>query len=390
MIDIARQQSHTMAGARVARPAAVLFAACCALPCMGQVAPPPSDSSDARTATTQTASAPAGGDGAYAPCRFDEQSLDAAAARGRVPLLLDAARCLIVEESAAALSDMLHGRSGPTPRSIPALDRGRALLARSAEALAAPPGADASNGDARDRSSRGERDAAANRRRWQARLDLLSAFADAFSALAADDGTDAARSRMIDAAVGLALYLDDPSSGVAASARLWQAVLYRRAGRPDRALQLLPVDLDPRPPHRVELFLRLERSRALADQGQFVAAIALATKLGAKTESWLAGDTADARRGAAEDVRRLRADLHRRWAAQLRERQAHDQAVESETAAQRILPQKDESPARLDLAETISDVRPLNEPASPPALRDAEVTPPSTTQPSTTQAASPE
>ncbi len=312
--------------------------------------------------------------GVSRPCPVDERLFGHEQPALRITALLDAARCALTIEAAPAVSALLH-QEAVEPAKIPALDRARSLLKRANAELASLPGTARTAPDspaATDDDHERPNDTgvpAGERRPWQARLEMLTAFLEGFAALAEHDGSEESRARLIDAAIGLSLYLDDSTPGIASSARLWKAMLYRRAGMPDRALQLLPLNSEPAHPRRIEFILRLERCRALADDKQFVGAIALATRLAGRAESWFAGDTLDARRGAAEDVRRLRADLYRRWAGQLRTEGANDRAVEADATAQRILPPGDASSARLVLDSLIADVKPLGQHArkSPPA-----------------------
>jgi hypothetical protein len=167
-------------------------------------------------------------------------------------------------------------------------------------------------------------------------IELLQAFAQVFAALAAAGDAEASKERLIDACGGLAMYLDDSEKEVAESAKFWQGVAYRRAGKPDRALEVLRPVLTTPASVRIGFLARLERCRALADRGEFVAALALATRLAARVDSWFDDEDEMSRKQAGECVRRLRVKLQRDWAARLRADSRPDRADEAEAQARKL------------------------------------------------------
>jgi len=119
-------------------------------------------------------------------------------------------------------------------------------------------------------------------------VDFLAGAARVYAALGAatDPAAPAkgqARHELMAAGGDIAAYVDDASPIVANWARLFQAACYRRAGRADRAIELLgPPGLQPGAAP-FDVFARLEHCRALADSGMLVAADAMAIRLESRT-----------------------------------------------------------------------------------------------------------
>lgn len=154
------------------------------------------------------------------------------------------------------------------------------------------------------------------------RVARARAFAAVFVAIAAAETppratapADPASDRLLQACRGLAGYVDAADTQLAASARLWQAAAYRRAGRPDRALQVLPRVRTTARAMPYDYFSRLERCRALMDRGEFVAAAALSLQIGEEIDNWVAEDQREPARRANLA---LRADALRRWSDDLK------------------------------------------------------------------------
>ncbi len=119
---------------------------------------------------------------------------------------------------------------------------------------------------------------------------------------------------VLEACRGLSVYLDDSRPAVAASARLWQAAAYRRIGRPERALQLLPRVAAPPQEWPFDYFARLERLYALADHGDHVAALALSATLQRRIDDWVEKEHQEPARLTCA---RLNEALLRSWARRL-------------------------------------------------------------------------
>ncbi|MCK6457619.1 MAG: hypothetical protein L6Q92_13950 [Phycisphaerae bacterium] len=146
---------------------------------------------------------------------------------------------------------------------------------------------------------------------WTDRLANAEAFAELFMQLGSDADETSRAEALTHACRELAPLLDSTQPELAASARLWQAAAYRRAGRADRAMQVLPhTTITPKElPH--DFFSRLERCRALGDQRQFTPAVALLIRLEAQIDSWIPADGQSAARHAAMLTRE---QLQRSWA----------------------------------------------------------------------------
>lgn len=154
------------------------------------------------------------------------------------------------------------------------------------------------------------------------RIAQARAFAEVYSAIAAAEipptataPSAAAADKLLQACRGLAGYIDAADPGLAASARLWQAAAYRRGGRADRALQLLPRVRTAARSIPYDYFSRLERCRALMDRGEYVAAAALSAQIGEEIDNWIPENQRDSARRANQA---LRAAALRRWSAALR------------------------------------------------------------------------
>jgi hypothetical protein len=189
--------------------------------------------------------------------------------------------------------------------------------------------------------------------------DLIAAFSESFTALAMDDDGSETKQALLDSAVGLALYLDDENRAVVESAKLWQGVAYRRAGKPERALQVLhPVLTTPEARH-IGLYARLERCRALADRGDYAAALAVAQRVAARVDPWFEEMDAETRRQAADSVRWTRIELLGRWGDELRRLGQEELAAETEGEANRLIGSDVYPPPMerwLALTETVSGI----------------------------------
>ncbi|MFQ5429057.1 MAG: hypothetical protein ACE5E1_02000 [Phycisphaerae bacterium] len=141
---------------------------------------------------------------------------------------------------------------------------------------------------------------------------------------------------------------------VVRSAKLWQAAAYRRAGRPDRALQLLAPGLAATSCDRIGFLARIERCRALADGGRYVAALSAALRLGARVEDWFKNEDAATRKRARNTLLAIRVETFKRWAADLRKNGDTDSADRAEVDAKRIADKRAGTGEWLSLTETIA------------------------------------
>ncbi|MCK6484929.1 MAG: hypothetical protein L6R00_12440 [Phycisphaerae bacterium] len=220
---------------------------------------------------------------------------------------LRAAALLLSRRCEPALSRMLQGIASPEDgRTLTAnAEEARRLLA--ARPVSQPASAPANTTDNTEPSIADD-------------AEYLAALADALAAVGESPSIDASadeavRGRLTAAATIIAPYLDDARPAAAGLARLLQATCYRRAGRADRATEVLGTGGGPDAILPYEVFARLEYCRALADQGYHVAALALAARLetGASVRIPLEHRTA-----AVQSFRKLRMELWRAWSEQLR------------------------------------------------------------------------
>jgi len=263
------------------------------------------------------------------------------------------ARCLIVSRGAAPLSALWHGET--TSPELADVTRAAAVhLDAAAEALERLP----------------DETPAEIVYAFERRLNLLRSFHAMFAALAAGHATEEQRRALIDACHALAVYQDAERPGVIAAAKLWQGVAYRRAQRSDRALQVLRPRLGEPTPPAIGLMLRLERCCALADAGEYVAALALSQRLSGRMEGWFDGQPTDEAIRAAGAIRRVRVMLLDGWAVALEADGKTEVAAKVRGQADLIRdPTADDSPAygRLTLHASIADLGEWEMPTTAPA-----------------------
>jgi hypothetical protein len=225
---------------------------------------------------------------------------------------LNAAHCILVRQSAVPLSAELTGSTDSRRLLAGLCGTGLSLLNRADASLA-----------------EGQIDAEVAAQ-LKDRIDLLRAFGGLFDAIARSDSTDDSAKRILAACKKLAVYLDDSNEGVVESAKLWQGVAYRRAGRPDRSLQVLRPIITAPVSRRIGFLARIERCRALGETGHYAAGLSLGYRLGARVNAWFAEEDEATRKQAAGTVHFVAAELFRGWAAKLRasgEETAADQAA---------------------------------------------------------------
>ncbi|MCB9856734.1 MAG: hypothetical protein H6818_13725 [Phycisphaerales bacterium] len=254
------------------------------------------------------------------PCEgLRDRITTAATPSERQSATISLAECLISRAAAAGMMAELRGDHSH-----------RAELRRILDEAAELIDADIDKG-AGDKAEATDRDKALSRR-----LEMLRAFGQVFRAIAADDESDASKEALMSACVELAIYADDPDDRVVAAAKLWQAAAYRRAGRADRTLQMMRPALGAGIGSAAEFYGRLERCHALADAGQFVAAIALVTKIEGKIDDWMIESSQETRRQARHTARITRAVLYRRWSASLKDSDLDERAAEALRRANEI------------------------------------------------------
>lgn len=284
-------------------------------------------------------------------------------------LIADAHEILVVE-IAPDLSRELAARNDDPERLIRAVAEALEKLQRASSDLKDRPADDAS------------------RRRLLEHRALLDAFGRAFRAIAAAPASHShdshaagvastrpaaatrpdAHAALLEQCSDLAIYLDDARPGVVDSARLWLAVAYRRAGRPDRADQVLGPLLGGERPSRIEYWAALNKCLALAEQGRFVAASAAALRVGKRLEKWFPDDDAVERDQARRALTWVQQLIREQWAV----------AEASHTAATSA-PAPEDAPPSLDLLPLKKSIEGLplprmdaNEPPSPASTQPAD------------------
>lgn len=234
---------------------------------------------------------------------------------------IEQARRAIVIECAGPLSNELCWTAKPDSALAQIVKHGIALLDEAAKCVSDLP--KAIDGEVK--------------RSLESRIDLLRAFAEIFSAIAKFDDSVAGKDRLIDACINVSVYLDDKSPGVAESAKLWQGVAYRKAGRPDRTLQLLWPAIGNISSNRVDFYARIERCRALLEGGQHVSALALAVKLNERLDEWMKNENEETKSLARDTLIWVRVAIHRDWAESLRKNGESARAKTADEAAEKLL-----------------------------------------------------
>lgn len=277
-----------------------------------------------------------------------------------------AAQCILVIRCAPPLSAKCCGAASKEDAEELALnaERALALLDRASAALAQAgdePGLDTIRG-------------------LEDRIDLLRALGEVFLALSAAPESPNAERRLIRACNGLAVYLDEENPKIVESAKLWLGAAYHAAGRPDRALLVLRPSLTEPADPRIGFMGRLLRARALGDRGDYVAGLALCSRLSARAKVWFAAEGPAAQEEARDAVRYTRVELLRAWAQGLRSAGQAERADAAAAEAKRLIG-SDPHPSKhrgLRLVETIAGLdnpnaeerpeRNQEAPASAPAM----------------------
>lgn len=146
--------------------------------------------------------------------------------------------------------------------------------------------------------------------------DQLETFAILFASLGGLTNDPISQQRVITACGELAALFDVEDKRIAEAAKLWQGVAYRRAGRPDRALQVLRPVLNKPTSAVIGYWARLERARALGDEGQFAAGVALCLRLESLNSVWFK-EGSEVHAAARRTARQVRAALLNQWAKRL-------------------------------------------------------------------------
>jgi hypothetical protein len=177
---------------------------------------------------------------------------------------------------------------------------------------------------------------APDRRELVNRIESLRAFGNLFVALGRPAGDDAASKELLAACTRLAPSLDEPDAELVESAKLWLGFAYRRAGRPDRTLQVVRPIVTAPTSRRIGLLARLQRCQALGETGRHAAGIALCERLAVRADAWLAREDEATRLRASESIRCVRIELLRGWANELRRAGEADRATAAEVEVAKL------------------------------------------------------
>jgi len=231
---------------------------------------------------------------------------------------VDVAQCILARRCAPPLSLQLAGSDRPDERLVAAANSALALLNRASRCI--------------------EHDAAeeATQRTLLNRIESLRAFGELFAALGQGAGDEAARKKLLAACSRLAPSLDEPDAELVESAKLWLGFAYRRAGRPDRTLQVVRPIITAPTSRRIGLLARLERCRALGETGRHAAGIALCERLAVRVDAWLAREDEATRTKASDSIRHVRMELLRGWADELRKAGEDDRAAAADAEAAKL------------------------------------------------------
>lgn len=169
----------------------------------------------------------------------------------------------------------------------------------------------------------------------EAEVDQLASFATLFASLGSLTDDPATQNRVVAACGDLAAWFDIEDKRISESAKLWQGAAYRRAGRSDRALQVLrPVLVEPASPV-IGYWARLERARALGDEKRFAAGVALCLRLERLTSTWFK-EGSEEHAAARRTGQQVRAALLNQWAKQLKAQGRDRAAGAAETKAREL------------------------------------------------------
>jgi hypothetical protein len=117
--------------------------------------------------------------------------------------------------------------------------------------------------------------------RWHAELPVMRPWPEALRAAAT--GTPQQCTAAAEGLAELAQCLHPP---IQEPARFWAAMLWLRAGQPDRAVEVLDMALVPPQGHAYEILPKLLRCRALAQAGKLTAASALLVRMQNRLADW--------------------------------------------------------------------------------------------------------
>lgn len=164
----------------------------------------------------------------------------------------------------------------------------------------------------------------------------LSAFAEAMHAVTMDTTADEAPQRIRRSASRLGVLLEDTRPGVSATAALYQALLFARNDRMDRAMTRLDLVLLPPQSDAVApcFFGRLLRCRFLARQGAHAVAWSLLLRLEERCQEWF--DTPQARIEATNSVAVVRLEVARAWKEAMTDAGAEDRSAWCQAAERRV------------------------------------------------------
>lgn len=168
------------------------------------------------------------------------------------------------------------------------------------------------------------------KRRLLQMSDTVAAFVELFGAVRLGPDTDEATAETWrKAGRGLAVARESLEPQVAAAAQLWQAYALDRAGRRERALEVLAPALAKPEELPYDLLSRLLRMRLVADSGEYAAAVGLLARMEWALNDWM--DNRDQRRNNARRlVGLLRHKIVTTWLRHLRDAEQVEAAAHLE------------------------------------------------------------
>ncbi|HUU82684.1 MAG TPA: hypothetical protein VM243_04185 [Phycisphaerae bacterium] len=277
--------------------------------------------------------------------------------QGRIENLLAAANWILARQIEPQITRLLLGieEPGDAEALTVSLTLGQEQL-EAAGQLLADPDAQAEGAQPPADTDGGEDQPPPAAQRLEALHGDLSAFAGAVAVIAGVASGDDAMQRARRSASRLGVLLEDTRPGVAPAAVLYQALLFARIERMDRAMTVLDLALRPLPSGAEvpSFFGRLLRCRFLGRQGSHAVAWSLLLRLEERCQDWF--DTPQTREEATASVGVVRLEVARAWKESLAQAGAADESAWCRAAEERIrdsLVQGDAAPRVMRLGDAV-------------------------------------
>lgn len=164
-------------------------------------------------------------------------------------------------------------------------------------------------------------------------VDTLASLASLMRLAGEDAGEQHARVSFIEAAIGFAAARESADETLATAAGCWQALAWFHAGRPQRALKVLPAAISTPQDDHFGFVARLLRCRFLLHEKQFTPAISFLTMMLERSEKWFPNEQSVELAQRQRLVSVMQSHVWSAWVADLREHD-QDQAAEAVAEAQ--------------------------------------------------------